>query len=138
MRPQSRGVGDKLHLINERAGKPIVVALTAGQRDESPQAIPLLEQGLDRMWPEAVAGDKGSSASALRHWLQEREIEAVIPYRDDERGDHAYDRAACRERPMIERTINRLKRYRRIATRYDKLASSYLAMVTITCILAWL
>jgi transposase len=115
-----------------------VVALTAGQRHESPQAIPLLEQGLERMWPEAVAGDKGYSASELRNWLQEREIEAVIPYRDDEMGDHEYDREAYRERPMIERTINRLKRYRRIATRYDKLASSYLAMVTITCILEWL
>lgn len=39
---------------------------------------------------------------------------------------------------MIERTINRLKRYRRIATRYEKLASSYLAMVTFACILEWI
>lgn len=116
----------------------MVIALTAGQRHESPQAIPLLEQGLERMWPEAVAGDKGYSASALRTWLGAREIEAVIPYREDELGEHAYDREAYRERPVIERAINRLKRYRRVATRYDKLASSYLAMVTIACILAWL
>jgi transposase len=39
---------------------------------------------------------------------------------------------------IIERTINRLKRYRRIATRYEKLAANYLAMVTIACILEWL
>ncbi len=83
-----------------------MVALTAGQRHESPQAIPLLEQSLERMWPEAVAGDRGYSASDLRNWLQERDIEPVIPYREDESGDHAYDRDAYRERPMIERAIN--------------------------------
>lgn len=115
-----------------------MVALTAGQRHESPQAIPLLEQSLERMWPEAVAGDRGDSASDLRTWLQERDIEPVIPYREDESGDHAYDRDADRERPMIERAINRLKRHRRIATRYDKLASSYLAMVTFACVLEWI
>jgi transposase len=121
--------------VTERAGKPMVVALTAGQRHESPQANPLLEQALDRMWPDAVAGDKGYSAADLCKWLQERDIEPVIPCRKDESGAHDYDRRAYRERPMIERTINRLKRYRRIATRYEKLASSYLAMVTIACVL---
>lgn len=53
-------------------------------------------------------------------------------------GDHAYDEDAYRERSVIERTINRLKRYRRIATRYEKLASSYLAMLTIAMILEWI
>ncbi len=114
-----------------------MVALTAGQRHESPQAIPLLDQALERMWPEAVAGDNGYSATELREWLDDREIAAVIPTRDNE-ADQAYDREAYRERPLIERTLNRLKRFRRIATRYDKLASSYLAMVTIACILEWL
>jgi transposase len=55
----------------------------------------------------------------------------VIPYREDELGFHEYDREAYRERPNIERVINRLKRYRRITTRYEKLARSSLAMVTI-------
>src|SRR5699024_267320 len=72
------GWGSKLHLVTERGGKPIVCALTAGQRHESPQAIPLLEQSLERMWSDAVAGDKGYSANDLRDWLAEREIDAVI------------------------------------------------------------
>ncbi len=92
-----------------------------------------MEQRRERLWPEAGAGDKGSSASALRNWLQARDIEPVIPYREDESGDHASDREADRERPVIERTINRLKRSRRIAT----LARSDLAMVTIAMILEW-
>lgn len=124
--------------MTERGGKPIVVALTAGQRHERPQAIPLLEQSLERMWPDAVAGDKGYSATALRDWLDEREIDAVIPKRTDEGGPNDYDQDLYRERPMIERTLNRLKRYRRIATRYEQLASSYLTMVTLACILEWL
>lgn len=131
------GWGSKLHLITERAGKPIVATVTAGQRYESPQVIPL-EQATERLWPEAVAGDKGYSASDLQNWLQAPEIEVVIPYREDEMGDPTYDREAYRERPIIERAINRLKRYRRIAMRYEKLADSYLAMLTIAMILEWI
>lgn len=96
-RPQSRGWGSKLHLVTERSGKPIVAEVTAGQRHESPQAIPLLEQATERMWPDAVAGEKGYSASDLRNWLQAREIDAAIPYRADEGGDHAYDEEAYAE-----------------------------------------
>jgi hypothetical protein len=66
------------------------------------------------MWPEAEAGNKGYSAADLRTWLQARDIAPVIPYREDELRDHKYDRDAYRERPMIERAINRLKRHRRI------------------------
>ena len=98
----------------------------------------LLEETLERMWPEAVAGDKAYSTIDIRNWLTGREIAAVIPYKDNESGPKEYDRAAYQERPIIERTINRLKRYRRIATRYEKLAATYLAMVTIACILEWL
>ncbi len=93
---------------------------------------------MDRRWPEAVAGDKGSSAHETRQWLQDHEIAAVIPYRADDDGDQAYDEEAYRERPVIERTINRLKRFRWVATRYEKTARSYLAMVTIAMILEWI
>lgn len=116
----------------------MVCTVTAGQRHESPEAIPLRERALARMWPEAVAGDKGYSSSDLRNWLGEREIAAVIPKRKDERGPHEYDQDLYRERPGIEQTINRLKRFRRVATRYEKLPSSYLAMVTLAMILEWL
>ncbi len=77
---RSRGDwGRKLLLVTARAGQPIVVALTAGQRHERPQAIPLRERRLERRWPEAVAGDTGDSAADLRNWLPARDIAAVIP-----------------------------------------------------------
>jgi transposase len=53
-------------------------------------------------------------------------------------GPNAYNRVAYRERPLIERTLNRLKRYCCIATRSGKLTTTYLAMVTLACILEWL
>lgn len=131
-------LGSKLHLVTERGGRPIVCTVTAGQRHESPEAIPLLERALTRLWPDAVTGDRGYSSGGFRNWLGAREILAVIPKRRDESGANDYDRALYRERPVIEQTINRLKRFRRVATRYDKLATSYLAMVTIAMILEWL
>ena len=91
-----------------------------------------------RMWPEALAGDKGYRRAQLRNGRLHRNIEAVIPYRQDEMGPKTYNRDRYRERLIIERSINRLKRFRRVATRYDTLASSYLAMVTIAMILEWL
>jgi hypothetical protein len=57
----------------------MTISLTAGQRHERTQAIPLLERLTERMGPAAVAGDKGSSSADLRTWLGHREIAAVIP-----------------------------------------------------------
>jgi transposase len=85
-----------------------------------------------------VAGDRAFSTVVIRSWLAVRETEAVIPYRENETEPKHYDRSADQERPIIARTINRLQRYRRIATRYEKLAATYLAMVTLANILAWL
>jgi transposase len=125
-------------LISDRQGKPVVVALTEGQRHECPEAVPLLERMAHRMWPEALAADKGYSSADLRNWLAVGDIEGIIPYRRDETGPKQYDRARYHARGIIERNFNRLKRFRRVATRYDKLASSYVAMVTIAMILEWL
>ena len=132
------GYGSKLHLMTERGGTPLAAILTSGQRHESTQALALLAATLERLWPDAVADDKAHSTSAMRTWLSGHEIEAVTPNRDDELGPKAYVRAVHRERPIIERTINRLKCYRRVATHCEKLATTNLAIVIIACILQWL
>ena len=61
----------------------------------------------------------------------------MIPHKRNERRGR-FDRAAYRERNRVERTINRLKHFRRVATRYEKRAVHYLAMVLIAVILLWL
>lgn len=70
--------------------------------------------------------------------MHRRGIEPVIPTRKVEPRDPNFDKAAYRERNKVERLINRLKQYRRIATRYEKRAANYLAMVNLSMIMLWL
>ncbi len=90
------------------------------------------------MRSDRVVGDKGYSSPAARRYLKGRRIGGVIPTKTDEDPDPAFDRAAYRERNVVERLINRLKQWRRIATRYEKRAANYRAMLTIAAILLWL
>jgi len=139
------GFSTKLHLRSEGHGKPLVVLLTAGQRHEQTMFEPLMEAGRihrvhggrPRQRPKRVAGDKGYSSRRTRQYLQRKGIGAVIPHKRNERRGR-FDRAAYRERNRVERTINRLKHFRRVATRYEKRAVHYLAMVLIAVILLWL
>ncbi len=62
----------------------------------------------------------------------------MIPGKSNQRRQPGFDRAACRRRNWVERLINRLKQFRRIATRYEKRAANYLAMLTIGMSLLWL
>jgi transposase len=70
--------------------------------------------------------------------LRRRGIRFTIPHRSNERRRGTFDRVLYRQRNRIERLINRLKQFRRIATRYEKRAENYLAMLTIAAILLWL
>jgi transposase len=124
----------------------MVFVLTQGQRHEQPMLPILMERGAvkrqgrgrPRIRPDRVAGDKGYSSPTVRCYLKERRIGAVIPTKADEAPVPTFDREAYRERNVIERLINRLKQWRRIATRYEKRAANYLAMLTLAAILLWL
>ncbi|MCW2238171.1 transposase [Azospirillum canadense] len=82
--------------------------------------------------------EKRYSSGVIRSALRRRGVPPVIPTRSNERPDPEFDRDAYRERNRVERLINRLKQFRRIATRYEKRAVNYLAMITIAAILQWL
>jgi transposase len=97
-----------------------------------------LGRGRPRLKPDRVVGDKAYSSGKIREALRRRGIGAVIPTKENERRQPDFDREAYRERNRIERLINRLKQFRRIATRYEKRAANYLAMITIAAILLWL
>jgi transposase len=114
---------------------PLGAVVTAGQAHESKSFEALMETVRigRRRRPLAVAGDKGYSYRGVRTWLAERGIKAVIPTRSDQRR-LKLDRARYRRRNAVERCIGWMKWCRRIATRYEKLAESYLAMITLAMI----
>ena len=95
-------------------------------------------RGRPKRYPEQIVGDKGSSSGKIRHYPKRRSIRATIAQRSNEKRTGPFDRAAYRRHNRVERLINRLKQFRRVATRYEKRAANYLAMVTIAAILLWL
>ena len=96
-------------------------------------------RGRPRLRPDRAAGDKGYTGRRVRGALRRRGIGAVIPrLKTEPRRGVRFDRAAYRERNVVERTINRLKQHRAIATRYEKLQETYHALVTLAAILLWL
>jgi transposase len=140
------GFSTKIHVRADRSGKPLVLLLTAGERHDQTMFEPLLEQGQvrrdgrgrPRRRPGRIVGDKGYSSRRIRNWLRQHGIRHTIPHKRNECQRGPFDRQAYRERNRAERLINRLKHYRRVATRYEKRAVNFLAMVTIAALLLWL
>jgi len=79
-------------------------------------------RGRPRRRPRRVVGDKGYSSGKVRQYCRRHGIQPVIPTKANERRQPRFDRELYRERNRVERCINRLKQYRRVATRYAKLA----------------
>jgi len=82
--------------------------------------------------------DKGYDSNAIREDLANRNIKAVIPPRSNRKTPIAWDKALYKERNLIERMFGRLKINRSIATRYDKLAESFLGMLHLAAIRIWI
>jgi len=140
------GFSTKIHVRAEGGGKPVTFLVTPGQRHDSMALEPLMEQGAirrsdggrPRLRPRRVVGDKGYSYRRVRRYLRRRGIGATIPTRKDQPRLRHFDRELYRTRNRVERLINRLKQFRRIATRYEKRVVNYLAMLTLASILLWL
>ena len=92
-------------------------------------------------WPEKTAGDKGYSYPRVRRWLARRGVEAVIPQRSDEiarDGEFGMAWASYRRRSVVEQCVGWLKECRRVGTRFDKLAGSFLSFVKLAIIQRYL
>ena len=113
--------------------------VSVGERHEAVVFEPLMEQGpvkrtgagRPRIRPHRVSGDKGYSSRKIRLYLRRRGIRYTIPRKANEHRGGKFDKALYRLRNQVERCFNRLKQYRRVATRYEKKAENYLTMLTI-------
>src|SRR5919107_183447 len=140
------GFSTKLHLRCDARGRPVTFHLTGGERHDLIGVGPLFERGAlhtgrrgrPRWKPDTIIGDKAYAAAWLLDVLRRKRIVPVIPSRSDQPDNPDFDREVYRERNLIERLVSKLKRFRRVATRYDKLAAHYLAFVQLASVMVWL
>jgi transposase len=145
-----------VHLAVDGTGLPLSVAVTGGTTNDSTMLttvmdgirVPRARAGRPRTRPEHVIADKGYSSKANRAWLRARGIAHTIPERADQRRNRTrrgrrggrpcgFDQAVYARRNVVERAFNRLKQFRAVATRFDKLAAHYRAAVLIASLVLW-
>ncbi|MCX9155352.1 IS5 family transposase, partial [Niveibacterium sp. 24ML] len=107
---------------------------TGGEAGDSPQALPLL----GALKPNSLSADKAYDTDAILEHLNDHGIEAVIPPRSHRIVQRAFDRHQYKNRNLVERFFCRIKHFRRIATRYDKLAERFAAFVALSASVIWL
>jgi putative transposase len=86
---------------------------------------------------EELLGDKAYDSAELREWLKERGTKAIIPNRSCRKQPYSFNKKSYKRRHRVENAICRLKDFRRIATRYDKLARNFLAGVCLVAAIVW-
>jgi transposase len=124
------GLTTKLHLAIDSTGRPLRLIITEGQVADISCANDLIEN----LPAKSVIADKGYDADALVQAIRAAGARAVIPPRSNRVSKRRYSRREYRTRNLVERFFNRIKHFRRVATRYDKLADSYLAFASLACV----
>lgn len=128
------GFSTKVHVSVDGLGNPLRFQLTPGQRHDITQGEALVVN----FEVEHVIGDKGYDSAAFLQFILERGAVPVIPPRSNLKTPRDYDQYLYRERHLVECFINKVKHYRHIFSRFDKLASRYLGFLSFVGALIWL
>jgi putative transposase len=120
----------KLHAATDALGNPVRLLAGPGQENDITRAHDLI----DGFTPDAVIADRAYDADHLHDAILEAGAEPVIPPRRHRRRPHAHDKTLYRERNLIERFFNKLKQFRRVATRYDKLLANFLGFAKLAVV----
>ncbi|WP_211204088.1 IS5 family transposase [Denitrovibrio acetiphilus] len=128
------GLSTKIHASVDSHGNPVRFILTGGQESEYAQADNLIA-GFS---PAYVIADRGYDSNAFVSSIIQAGAVAVIPPKCNRLEQRKYDKHLYKERNLVERLFQRMKEFRRIATRYEKLARNYEAMVTLVAVIIWL
>ncbi|WP_256960041.1 IS5 family transposase [Sphingobium sp. Z007] len=129
------GLTTKIHAVVDAQGLPIRLGLTAGQTHDGQVADELL----DHLGPHMIVlADKAYDADRIRTLIEEQGATPNIPAKSNRKWRPCFSKRLYRERNLIERFFSKLKHFRRVATRYDKLAENFLAMVQLASMRLWL
>ncbi|MFE4087921.1 IS5 family transposase [Streptomyces sp. YIM B13502] len=150
------GLSTKVHLASDSHARPLALRVTAGQAGDAPAfetvmayiRVPRSGPGRPRTRLDVVPADRAYSSRAIREHLRQRGIRAVIPQPADQAGHRlrrgraggrppGFDAEAYKQRNAVERCINRLKQWRGLAMRTDKLALAYRTALHLAAILMW-
>ena len=119
----------KIHTVALSEDHVFGVVLTGGQAGDAPVGEMMLAQALANEKIKAIGGDRAYDSDAIRALIAAANRQAVIPPRSNRRRPADYDKEKYKERNKVERLFCKLKGYRGVATRYDKLASMFLGGV---------
>jgi transposase len=128
------GFSTKIHIAVDALGNPLRFILTGGECHESPHAAALIE-GYSM---QVLIADKGYDAVEFINTVIAAGVEAVIPPRVNRKEQREYDEHLYRERHLVECFINKIKHYRRVFARFEKLSKNYLGFLSFVSALVWL
>lgn len=128
------GFSTKIHISVDGLGNPLRFRLTGGQRHDITQAEALIED----FCADYVIADRAYDAVDFLHVVVKGGAKPVIPSTPRRNEQREHDRHLYKERHLVECFINKIKHYRRVFSRFDKLASRYLGFLQLTAVLIWL
>ena len=125
----------KIHALTDARGLPIKVLLTPGQAHDLLGADTLLTTLGEG---DIILGDKAYDANWLRQRIEAQGAAPNIPDKSNRKERHCFSKTLYKERNRVERFFNKIKHFRRIATRFEKHAQNYLAMIKLASIRIWM
>jgi transposase len=128
------GCSTKIHLATDALGNAVRFILTGGERNDITQAEALVAD----LVADHVIADKGYDAEPFVIKLKARNSEVVIPSRRNRKEQRELDTHLYKERHLIENQIGKLKQFRRVFSRFDKLAKNYLSFIYLASTVVWL
>lgn len=129
------GLTTKIHVVVDAQGLPIRLGLTSGQTHDGQ----IVDRLLDHLGPRTIVlADKAYDADRIRELIQDQGATPNIPPKSNRKLKPCFSKRLYRERNLIERFFSKLKHFRRVATRYDKLAANFLAIIQLASMRLWL
>ena len=127
------GRSTKIHAKVDSLGLPLNIILSEGQLHDSTYANELIDSSCDYL-----LADKGYDSNDIRRHIAGLGAQPVIPGKSNRIEPIEYDKVIYKERNAVERFFAKIKHFRRVATRYDKLAQTYMGMVLLSAVIVWL